>query len=92
MLEPLIETIENTASGLDLLSELMGSLKVDDATVRTRIIDAISHVYSKLNQSKASANLKRKNLGSEEAIAQFGAQFKLFSQSITNALGVSDDT
>jgi len=89
LLEPLIETIENTASGLDLLSELMGSLKVDDATVRTRIIDAISNVYSKLNQSKASANLKRKNLGSEEAIAQFGAQFKLFSQSITNALGLA---
>jgi hypothetical protein len=89
LLEPLIEIVENTASGLDLLSELMGSLKVDDATIRTRIIDAISQVYSKLNQSKATANHKRKNLGSTEAIAQFGAQFKLFSQSITNALGLA---
>lgn len=88
-LSPLIETIEGTASGLDLLSELMGSLKVDDATVRTRIIDAISQVYSKLNQSKASAKHKQKSLGSAEAIAQFGAQFKLFSQSITNALGLA---
>lgn len=86
---PLIETIEEIASGLDLLSELMGSLKVDDATVRTRIIDAVSHVYSQLNQSKAKANNKRKSLGSEEAIAQFSAQFKLFSQSITNALGMA---
>jgi len=89
LLEPLIETVENTASGLDLLSELMGSLKVEDATIRTRIIDAISEVYSKLNQSKATANHKRKSLGSAEAIAQFGAQFKLFSQSITNALGLA---
>jgi hypothetical protein len=89
LLEPLIEIVENTASGLDLLSELMGSLKVEDATVRTRIIDTISQVYSKLNQSKATANHKRKNLGSAEAIAQFGAQFKLFSQSITNALGLA---
>ena len=88
-LTPLIETIESTASGLDLLSELMASLKVDDATVRTRIIDSISEVYSKLNQSKATARHKQKNLGSEEAIAQFGAQFKLFSQSITNALGMA---
>jgi hypothetical protein len=88
-LVPLIETIEHTASGLDLLSELMGSLKVDDATLRTRIIEAISQVYSKLNQSKAKANHKRKNLGSKEAIAQFSAQFKLFSQSIANALGVA---
>jgi len=88
-LNPLIENIENTASGLDLLSELMGTLKVSDATVRTRIIDAISQVYSKLNQSKARAKNKQKDLGSSEAIAQFGAQFKLFSQSITNALGLS---
>ena len=88
-LSPLVEIIENTASGLDLLSELMGTLKVDDATVRTRIIDAISQVYSKLNQSKATAKHKQKSLGSEEAIAQFSAQFKLFSQSIANALGLS---
>ena len=86
---PLITKIEHIASGLDLLSELMGSLKVDDATLRTRIIDAISQVYSRLNQSKAKANHKRKSLGSEEAIAQFSAQFKLFSQSIANALGVA---
>lgn len=88
-LNPLIEAIEGTASGLDLLSELMGSLKVEDPTVRTRIIEAISQVYSKLNQSKAQAKHKQKGLGSEEAIAQFSAQFKLFSQSITNALGLS---
>ena len=88
-LNPLIENIEKTASGLDLLSELMGTLKVSDATIRTRIIDAISQVYSKLNQSKARAKNKQKDLGSSEAIAQFGAQFKLFSQSITNALGLS---
>ncbi|GLQ29930.1 DNA repair ATPase [Litoribrevibacter albus] len=88
-LEPLIETIESTASGLDLLSELMATLKVQDTTVRTRIVDSISEVYSKLNQSKATARHKQKNLGSEEAIAQFGAQFKLFSQSISNALSMA---
>ncbi|MGH1472565.1 MAG: DNA repair ATPase [Cellvibrionaceae bacterium] len=86
---PLIETIESSAAGLDLLSELMSTLKVSDATVRTQIIDSISQVYSKLNQSKAEAKIKQKSLGSEEAIAQFGAQFKLFSQTITNALGLS---
>ncbi len=86
-LTPLIETIESTAGGLDLLSELMATLNVQDATLRTAIIDAISEVYAKLNQSKAGARHKQKNLGSEEAVAQFAAQFKLFSQSVTNALG-----
>ncbi len=89
LLTPLIEVIESTASGLDLLSELMTTLKVQDATVRTRIIDAISGIYSQLNQSKASARHKQKSLGSEEAVAQFSAQFKLFSQSISNALGMA---
>ncbi|TQV75988.1 AAA family ATPase [Exilibacterium tricleocarpae] len=88
-LTPLIDTIEATATGLDLLSELMATLQVQDATQRTRIIDAISAVYSKLNQSKAGARHKQKNLGSEEAVAQFAAQFKLFSQSVTNALGLA---
>ncbi|MEH6469965.1 MAG: DNA repair ATPase [Halopseudomonas sp.] len=88
-LSPIVEVIETTAAGLDLLSELMGTLKVDDANVRTRIIEAISEVYSKLNQSKATARNKHKSLGSKEAVAQFAAQFKLFSQSITNALGMA---
>lgn len=90
-LTPLITDIEATTAGLDLLSELMSTLDIDDATVRTRIIDSISEVYAKLNQSKAQANHHKKTLGSTEAVAQFGAQFKLFSQSITNALGLAND-
>lgn len=90
LLTPLISTIEETASGLDLLSALMGTLKVEDAVVRTRIIESISTVYAKLNQSKATAKIKQKGLGSAEAMAQFGAQFKLFSQSIANALSLAN--
>ena len=85
-LSPVIKEIEATAKGLDLLSELMTTLKISDATIRTQVVDAISEVYSRLNQSKANARHKQKAMGSEEAIAQFSAQFKLFSQSITNAL------
>jgi len=90
LLEPLLEDIENTSSGLDMMSELMATLKVNDATIHTRIVDGISEVYAKLNQSKANASHKLKNLGVEEAQAQFAAQFKLFSQSITNALGMAN--
>jgi len=89
-IRPLLESIVETTSQLDLLSELITTLKIDDTTVRTRIVDTISEVYAKLNQTKARGTQKQKGLGSEEAIAQFSAQFKLFSQSITNALGVAD--
>lgn len=89
-LKPVVEDVEHTASGLDLLSDLLSSLQVEDATLRTRIIDGISEIYSRLNQTKAHAKHKQKSLGSAEAVAQFSAQFKLFSQSITNALGLAD--
>ncbi len=89
-IRPLLESIVETTGQLDLLSELITTLKIEDTTVRTRIVDTISEVYAKLNQTKARGSQKQKGLGSEEAIAQFSAQFKLFSQSITNALGVAD--
>ncbi|GAA5215026.1 DNA repair ATPase [Corallincola platygyrae] len=81
--------LEKMAAELDLLSELMTSLKVDDAQQRTAIVEAISEVYAKLNQSRARARLKQKELGSAEAVAEFSASFKLFSQGITNALGAA---
>jgi hypothetical protein len=86
---PLIASMESTAVALDLLSELIGTLTVDDATLRTRIIDAISDVYGQLNQGRAKAKHRQQSFGSQEAIAQFAAQFKLFSQSITHALGLA---
>lgn len=89
-LKPVLDKIDETAQGLDLLTELLGTLDVADATVRTQIIDDISTIYASLNQSKAKLNHKRKNLGSAEAVAQFGAQFKLFGQSIANALSIAN--
>lgn len=88
--EPL-EGLGEMAANLDMLSGLMASLQIDDATERTRIVDAISEVYAKLNQAKARAEQRRKGLGSTETVAQFGAQFKLFGQSITNALALAQD-
>ncbi|WP_438821874.1 DUF7902 domain-containing protein, partial [Leclercia adecarboxylata] len=76
---------------LDMLSGLMASLSIEDATERTRIVESISEVYARLNQAKARAEQRRKGLGSAETVAQFGAQFKLFSQGITNALAQASD-
>ncbi len=88
-LKPHLESIEQLAQGLDLISEMMASLKVEDATVQTRIVDSVSELYGKLNQQKAELDHQRKNMGSAEAIAQFGARLKLLNQSIHNALGLS---
>ncbi|MCJ8313303.1 MAG: DNA repair ATPase [Pseudomonadales bacterium] len=84
-LQPVLDDLNDMTKGLDLLTKMLGSLKVDDATIRTAILESISEVYGKLNQAKAISKQHLKSLGSSETIAEFSAQFTLFSQSIANA-------
>ncbi|MGY3266325.1 DNA repair ATPase [Lysobacter sp. HA35] len=86
-----LAALKALSADLDMLSALMAGLKVDDATERTRVVDAIAGIYARLNQARARAEQRRKSLGSAEAVAQFGAQFTLFGQSITGALGLATD-
>ncbi|WP_242112923.1 DNA repair ATPase [Luteimonas aquatica] len=86
-----VAALQTMSADLDMLSELVASLKVDDATQRTRVVEVISAIYARLNQAKARAEQRRKALGSAEAVAQFGAQFALFGQAITSALGLATD-
>ena len=88
-LKPHLESILIMSQGLDLISEMMASLKVDDATLQTKIVDAVSELYGKLNQQRAHLEHQRKSFGSAEATAQFAARLKLLNQSIHNALGLS---
>ncbi|MEM7874749.1 DNA repair ATPase [Morganella morganii] len=83
--------METMSNDLDMLSNLMASLKFEDVTQQTYIIDAISQIYAQLNQSRARLQQKRKSQSSVETVAQFGAQFRLFNQGITNALSLSTD-
>jgi hypothetical protein len=88
--EPLAQ-MAAMAANLDMLSTLMAGLQIDDAAQRTRIVEAISELYARLNQARARGEQRRKSLGSHEAVAQFGAQFTLFGQSLTAALGLATD-
>ena len=81
--------LQAMSTDMDMLSELMASLRVDDPTQRTQVVESLSALYARLNQAKARADIRRKSLGSAEAVAQFGAQFTLFGQSITSALGMA---
>ncbi|NYZ68368.1 DNA repair ATPase [Endozoicomonas sp. SM1973] len=89
-LQDTLDTIEETASGLDLLTNMLSTLDVEDAPQRTEVLETISEIYAKLNQTKARANNRLKELSSKESVAEFGAQFRLFSLSITNALSLTD--
>lgn len=89
-LKPIRSAIEELVAGLELLNHTMLSLDIEDSRQRTRILEDISSVFSQINRVKASADLAAKSVGSEEAKAEFGARFKLLSQSVTSALNASD--
>ncbi|MCW4453229.1 DNA repair ATPase [Flavobacterium sp. MXW15] len=86
-----LQAMQAMSADLDMLSELMAGLKVDDASARTRVVEAVSEVYARLNQARARADQRRRTLGSAEAVAQFAAQFALFGQAITSALALATD-
>jgi hypothetical protein len=86
----LLDTLDQQAAGLDLLTEQLGSLPGGDAVIRTAILDRISGLYGDINRLRAEARSRRKSLGATEAAAEFGAQFKLFGQAVENALEFAD--
>ncbi len=89
-LNRLLEGLDAQATGLDLLTEQLGSLPGGDAVVRTAILDRISALYAQINRLRADARNRRKSLGATEAAAEFGAQFKLFGQGVENAIEFAD--
>ena len=86
-----LAALQAMSGDLDVLSELMATVQVDDAVQRTRVVEAISGIYARLNQARARAEQRRRALGSAEAVAQFGVQFSLFGQSVASALALATD-
>lgn len=85
-----VEKLDATAQGLDLLTGLLSSLPGGDAVVRSKILDEVSAVYADLNRLRAEARNRRKSLGTEESRNEFAAQLRLFSQAVENALDLAD--
>lgn len=71
---------------LELLIDILNSLKIEDTTQTTRIIEKISLIFSSLNEVRAQLKKKVDSLKSKEAVAEFRAQLTLLEQSIVNFL------
>ncbi len=89
-LAPFGEELDVIHQGLTLLAEVTGSLKIEDATARTRILEGVSAAFSHQNRARAVWQAKKKEVGGNEARAEFGAQFRLFSQAVTGAVALCD--
>ena len=74
---------------LELLIEIVSNLEIEDTSHSTKIIDAISLIFSTINQLKAGIKNKIKSLSSAEASADFAAKIKLIDQSIVNYLDIA---
>ncbi|OJY20510.1 MAG: DNA repair protein [Myxococcales bacterium 68-20] len=89
-LAPFGEELDVVHQGLTLLAEVTGSLQIDDATARTRILEGVSAAFSHQNRARAVWQAKKKEVSGSEARAEFAAQFRLFGQAVTGAVALCD--
>jgi hypothetical protein len=84
------EQIDGTAAGVDLLGNVIGALKIDDTTQRTRILENITDAFGRVNRARAAIEGRHRELATREGRAEFGAQVKLLTQSVASSLAQCD--
>jgi hypothetical protein len=84
------EAVGERAAELEMLTDTVSNLQIDDATQRTDLIDRISQIFSSLNRVRATLKNRIKDLAGTEGAAEFASQLKLLSQAVTNYLDVCD--
>ncbi len=87
---PLRQDLGGLTAGLDLMTEVVSGLEIDDATARAQILENLGEVFGHLNRARAVLEVRRKEIASVEARADFGAQFKLLGQSVASSVALAD--
>ena len=87
--QPIANALEEIDEQLRLVGDVIGGLSIDDATVRTELLESTSEVLATLNRVRALLDGRRQGLRSTEAKAEFGADFKLLSQGVTGAINLA---
>ncbi|MCX5745142.1 MAG: DNA repair ATPase [Proteobacteria bacterium] len=84
------EEIDQVATGVDLLGNVIGSLKIEDTTQRTAILENITDAFGQVNRARATIEVRYRELALKEGRAAFGAQVKLLTQAVASALAQCD--
>ncbi|MFI9844284.1 DNA repair ATPase [Nonomuraea sp. NPDC051941] len=87
---PVADRLAAQAEGLEVVTEVVGSLDIADATVRTSILGRIAEVLGGVNRARAILDGRRRELLGTEGRAAFAAEFALLGQAITGALAMAD--
>ncbi|MEV4565008.1 DNA repair ATPase [Nonomuraea sp. NPDC049419] len=87
---PVADRLAEQAEGLEVVTEVVGSLDIADATVRTSILGRIAEVLGGVNRARAVLDGRRRELLGAEGRAAFAAEFALLGQAVTGALAMAD--
>src|SRR5690606_4354582 len=88
--EPVRQRLAEQTEGLETVTEVVGSLDIADATVRTLILERVAEVLGTVNRARATLDARRRELLSVEGRAAFAAEFALLGQSVAGALAMAD--
>ncbi|MFJ2865422.1 DNA repair ATPase [Kitasatospora sp. NPDC087314] len=88
--DPLGAELTAQSEALQTVSELVGTLDLADATTRTAILDRLADVLGLLNRARAALTVRRRELRTREAAAEFAAETALLAQATTAALAAAD--
>jgi hypothetical protein len=88
--KPLRVHVDEVAAGLTLLGEIVASLKIDDTTRRTAILENVTEAFGHINRARAVVEGRQRDLAGKEGRAEFGAQVKLLTQAVSSALAQCD--
>ena len=81
--------VKAIAAELEMLIDILNSLKIEDTTQTTRIIEKISLIFATLNEVKADLARTVAALRTKESTGEFYAQMTLLDQSVVNFLDFS---
>ncbi|MEV0133293.1 DNA repair ATPase [Dactylosporangium sp. NPDC050688] len=87
---PVARRLAEQADGLQVITEVVGSLNIADTTVRIGILERVGAVLGGVNRARATLDSRRRELQDREGRGEFAAEFSLLGQAITGALAVAD--
>ncbi|WP_017620690.1 DNA repair ATPase [Nocardiopsis gilva] len=87
---PVGERLAAQTEGLEVVTEVVGTLDIADTQARTHILERIGEVLGGVNRARATLEARRKQLLETEGRAEFAAEFALLGQAITGALAAAD--
>ncbi|MEU6284490.1 DNA repair ATPase [Streptomyces sp. NPDC047028] len=89
---PVTARLDELADGLTTVTDVVASLDMGDATVRTAVLERAAAVLAGVNRARAALDARRRALLDHEGRAESAAETALLGQLVTTALAAADTT